>query len=143
MRPIYETDKDRDEEAQAAKVIEKAFGCEVVQNKRKYPADYTISRNGSTVAFAEIKARTFPRKRYPDYMISLKKVVDTKAIAAEGNLPMLLFVKWTDGLFYLSLNDTFPSRIALGGRKDRNDLDDIEPCAFYAVEQFREVNNAA
>lgn len=143
MRPIYETEADRNGELAAAKVIEKAYGCVVVQNKRKYPADYTISKNGTTVAFAEIKARTFPRKKYADYMISLKKVVETKAIAAEGKLPMLLFVKWTDGLFYLPLSDTLPSRIALGGRKDRNDPDDIEPCAFYSVDEFKEVRDAA
>ena len=136
-RPIYETDHNRKKESDAALLIEQRLNLTVVQNKRLYPADYSLTKsNGTIKAIGEIKVRNNPRFKYDTFFISADKVCKCKAFAREFGIPFFLFVWWDDGLYGIDLSNKEPMKIAIGGRRDRGDNQDIEPMAHYDPRDF-------
>lgn len=137
-RPIYETPADvAREDAVAAKLSAK-WDIRVVKLKPLYPFDRAfVNVEGDLTALLEIKCRTTPMGQYPDYLLSLDKY--QKAITYEtAGLPVYLAVQWTDVLGWHKINhkqlDSYSFR--LGGRTDRDDAQDVEPCVFIPTWMF-------
>ena len=136
MRPIYETPKDLTNEASVADVLASAWNCEMVKLQPRDPLDYAATRGGNITAFVEIKARTNPMHKYPTYMISMTKVMSANMIFMSTGTVSLLVVKWTDCMGWVQLSQNkFP--LAIGGRKDRRDAQDIEPVCHIDINLFK------
>ena len=135
-RPIYETAENRQSESSAARIIEEKLGLTVVQNKRLYPADYSFIKNGVVKGIGEIKVRKNPRFKYSTFFISADKITKCKAFSQEFGIPFFLFVWWSDGLYTINLTDKKPLHLAIGGRYDRGDSQDVEPMAHYDPADF-------
>lgn len=104
-----------------------------------HPYDYAgEGLDGSLEAIFEVKCRTTPRKKYPTYMLSLMKFSKMVDISEATGKPAYLVVSWTDGiyLFRVCRADMMLLDIKAGGRKDRGDPMDIEPCIFIPVDMF-------
>lgn len=136
-RPIYETSENRKNERLAAKELAEIFDCQVVQNKKLYPADYSLVRNGKVSAIGEIKVRTCSKDKYSTFFISADKIHKCKNFAREFKLQFFLFVWWSDGLYGLNLMDTETEKLTIGGRFDRGDSQDVEPMAHYDTSIFK------
>ena len=56
-------------------------------------------------------------------------------------LPFYLVVKFSDGLYYceVSLLSYAQLTISFGGRTDRVDAQDVEPCVFFDTNLFKKV----
>ena len=142
MRPLYESSQDIVSESKVLILIEKAWRCRGVKLPLKAQLDYLLLRHDRGVAWAEIKVRTNPRGRYPTYMISLSKVMAARELAGASNLPSVLIVQWTDSLGYIRMDTLENFHIAIGGRTDRNDTQDIEPVVLIPIDDFRGLNEA-
>jgi hypothetical protein len=138
-RPVYERNVDLWNEHAVAHAIAGWSGAEVKKTPRMYPLDFAIVRNGDVVALAECKVRTNPMQQYPTYMLSAHKAISARTFAAYLGVPAYLFVRWSCGsIGYINLS-TPHDRLAIGGRSDRNDEQDVEPVLHWQIKYFRKL----
>lgn len=133
MRPSYETGADRDKERGVAETLEQLWDCLFVKTPRFYAFDYTIIQKNTAVAFCEIKCRA---KRYDTLMLSLHKWQSGIQLSRDTGLPFLVVVG-VDGEIWWHEVSGKPHRIIVGGRKDRADPDDMEPCVLLPYDNFK------
>ena len=100
-----------------------------------YEMDYVSLRNLQPTAWVEIKCRTNPSTLYTDYMLSLGKWESGVGHHSES-APFVLIVRFTDGTFYYKYDGAFNPRTGWGGRKDRNDKQDMEQVVYIPMNKF-------
>ena len=136
-RPTYESYNNVAEELQIASIFCEVFGCKYEQFPPLHHLNGKFTVGGRTVAVAEIKQRKNKRNTYPTLMISSAKCANGRSWAHKENVPFILLVKFTDGLFMTKITHKYAESI--GGRTDRNDPNDVERCSYIPVEQFYRV----
>ena len=133
MRPLYETQEDLDREREAIMALCAKTSSLPIKLPIAAHADYLMSRDGEAKAVAEVKCRKNARLTYDTYMLSKHKYEGLLSWANYGLTPILL-VSWTDAIGYLKL--PCPHDIAIGGRRDRGDAQDIEPVVHIKTSSF-------
>lgn len=140
-RPLYECLEDLENEQQVAAAVCEAWSLVPHKLPRTYNLDYAMtSRSNPRVvkAFVEIKCRMIPSWQYDTLILSMAKVLRGKAITRETGVPSILCVRWNDMIGYVHFTD-IESDIAIGGRTDRGDPQDIEPVYHIPINRFRKV----
>lgn len=138
-RPMYETQADRDNENELSALLQTEFNCQMTKMPIKYSLDYMATRNGSAVAFIEVRHRKNTMWAYPTYMVSLYKAMKSKELEQMTGLPCFLVVQWRDAAGICKLPpDGFDIR--MGGSTRRNDPQDMEPMAYFDISEFRVIN---
>jgi len=141
MRPLYETQQDRDNELALSKIIEKEFKCVLHKMPIKLSLDYMATRNDSAVAFIEARQRKTPMFQYPTYMISLYKVMMASTLTQATGLPCFLAVQWSDAAGICKLPADYSEQdVQMGGTMRRNDPQDIEPMVYFNLSNFRVIS---
>jgi len=138
MRPIYENSTTLAAETKLADKLSQCWECKPIKLGRKYKIDYALSRSGVIYAWAELKKRNMPSDRYDEYMLSLDKYLTAQTLAQQTGTKCFLVVEFTDRIVYADLADV-EFRLGMGGRKDRGDPEDYEPCCWMPLRQFKEV----
>lgn len=133
MRPAYETDQDRSREQDIADKLAQLWDCSFVKTPRFYPFDYTILRKDTAVAFCEVKCRA---KQYPTLMLSLHKWTTGVQLSRDTGLPFIVVASVPDGIHWHEVVAK-PYSIVVGGRSDRGDPEDKEPCVLLPFEEFK------
>jgi len=103
---MNETTETLEHEAALARDLGKQWECRVVKMRQFYPVDYALMMpldKDRVGALAELKCRTCQHDTYDTYMISLRKVVEIRALCAEQRLGGFIVVRFTDGDYYWSL----------------------------------------
>jgi hypothetical protein len=129
--PIYETDKDRTNEHKVMSHVAKLLKSEFGKNEGDFARiDYWLQNPKSGKRyFVEVKCRTTRKDQYPTYFISLDKWRVGKELAKQNNTKFVLFVKFSDGIYYTDETDkgNCGTRfLKVGGRYDRGGVNDIE-----------------
>lgn len=147
-RPIYESAQDRDNEANVANAIEEAWGGKMHKLPRHYGADYGryVPQSHGYAYLTELievkdRSKRFAFedfRRQGGYKISLGKIATIAGFTRMLEIPMVLAVKCTDGLWVSTFR---PDRIhglpvEHGGRRDRNDWQDQEPLICLPCRDF-------
>ena len=135
MRPVYETPKDRGKEFDVLIAAAAAWESEFAGTRSLSPCDFVMLKDGEVKALVEIKCRSNKMGQYADYMISHDKVGKIQAAAQVMGCKPLLIVQFSDYLGWVDLSKTV-GRVSFGGRKDREDSADMEPCLFIPINQF-------
>jgi hypothetical protein len=125
-RPTYETQANIDAELSVMDVFAAAWQCQFHKTPRFYGFDYTITRDDHVRAFVEIKVR---KKHYPTLLLSLHKWQAGMALSRDTGLPFILIASTPQGLFWSEVKPG-PMQIVVGGRNDRGDSQDKEPCVL-------------
>ena len=134
MRPRYERPRDlTNEQRVAARMKER--GIELHKLPMSYRLDFAMFRDGKLRGFAETKARNNRFRSYPTLMISLGKVMAARQLAEISDTRSVLLVKFLDEIVWCDFASSF--EVAMGGRWDRGDDDDVEPVAHYPIEAFK------
>ncbi len=140
-RPLYETQKDVDSERKVMDHITSMFRQGVLYSKlpKAYQVDYGVYdkvRRGRLLMLCEIKTRDINRNTYPDLILSAHKMHALINWHTRG-VPTRLLYRVNDGLFSYSVTDAANDLvISEGGRKDRNDWQDIEPVYHIPTDQL-------
>jgi len=136
MRPRYERPRDlTNEQRVAARMKER--GIDLRKLPISYRLDFAMFRDGKLRGFAEVKTRNNRHDTYPTLMISLGKVMAARQLAEVSETRSVLLVQYLDGIYWC--NFASPFEVAMGGRWDRGDDDDVEPVAHYPIEAFKMV----
>lgn len=138
MRKIYETDKDRENQLRVSKYLEDTWGCLFKKAIDLVAVDGAVfTYDNELAALIEIKTRRNPSNRYPTYMLSAHKWKRGLDLANEYQVPLMLVVEFTDGVYATKLKNNYS--VSKGGRTDRGDLMDIEDCIYIPMNEFRKV----
>ena len=137
-RPYYENRKSLQKEHALAQGLEKRWECKLKKLPIKYMLDYAAWKNRQISAWVELKCRTIPFEQYDEYMISLAKVMAAKDLSRNTGLKSFLVVQWNNKTAFLQL-DNADYELRMGGRKDRSDPDDIEPCCYFKLKDFTDL----
>ena len=136
MRRRYESDGDRKGEAALLSFICHRWDCTAEKLSDRYELDCLLLRNGVGCAWLEMKIRTNAKAAYPTYMISFGKIMAARRLSEGSGLPSFLAVQWTDGIRYIRLDEIKKFDVAIGGRRDRDDAQDIEPVILIPIDDF-------
>ncbi len=139
MRPTYESSRHREAEDALAREIERRRPDTKISGPlfQFSPIDRAVFKHGAPVAWCEVKCRDHDFNHYPTLMISMRKFT---AAAIWGKvLPVFLFVGFRGGVIAYVPLPGVEHTMAEGGRTDRGDPKDIEPCAYIAMDEFKSV----
>ena len=106
----------------------------------KYKVDFAILNDRKEIiSWAEVKRREHKIGTYSTYMISLDKYLSGMHLHKLTGLPFNLVVKFTDNLYHCEIHLLSYAQItiSMGGRTDRSDEQDIEPCVFFDIDLFK------
>lgn len=132
-RPLYESDGDVKREGEVLKELESRWGYRFVKVPIKYGFDYAVLRGRDVLGVAEIKCRNYRYEeldRLGGYMLGLHKVGMMRVSGLAG----VLVVKLVDEVYWTK---DISGRVVVGGRRDRGDPEDIEPCVLVPMERFK------
>lgn len=145
MRPLYESPADLANEADVVKLLERKWDCVMHKLPISYKLDY-IAQTDIAKAFVEVKVRNYTMTQLGNmggYMLSLHKWTAGVQLSQTTGLPFVLVVKTLDGVYYLSVDPSMTlgmihnlGKVKMGGRKDRNDWQDMEPCIHIDTNHF-------
>lgn len=141
-RPIYETQNDRTAERKVAELVAAKRGLTAYAMPLRYAVDFAFCRGRVIEWWVEVKCRTNPREKYPTYLLSLGKWAGMMGLFGQTGIPAMLVVGWTDCIGVLELPAPRMA-VEIGGRTDRNDRQDVEPCVLIPVSQFAIYGNVA
>lgn len=110
--------------------------------------DRKVFKNGKHVGFAEFKGRNHDMRRYENvspkgtWMISASKYLYLVELSLNYELPSWFFVRWDDQdrMVQTSSDGYQKYEIKEGGRSDRQDPLDIEPCLFIPFDHMRPIH---
>jgi hypothetical protein len=143
MRPVYECAQDRLNQKRIAHEVAKLWGWQAIELKPLYQMDFCLVTVTQIVqALLEAKVR---KKTYETYIVGLHKWNAYLSLAARARLPLLLAYELPDGIYLAKFehDENPPYDVRIGGRFDRDDPQDIEPCVhiparhFHTLEQWR------
>jgi hypothetical protein len=138
MRPIYETVSDRQREDEVRQYLVETYKCNYKKTAILSGVDgYLYDEDDVPAAVIEIKCRNNAHDKYPTYMISASKWRNARLLAKDDNIPFLLVVRFTDGVYAVKGNTEYPT--AKGGRYDRGDAKDVEECMYIPLEKFKKI----
>lgn len=143
MRPTYETEEDRKQERQIADLVSVYWRCQFVKLKYACNIDYAAMREDEIIALVEIKCRNYTLEQIDNMgglFISGVKYIAAKHWSETYDVGFAVVAKLKDGIYYWATekNKPFPVlKIQMGGRLDRNDWQDVEPCCLIPANQFR------
>ena len=148
-RPQYETKSDRDNEERVRSMLRRIYATsEIGKCPAGHAFDTTIRIDGKE-GWIEIKTRPeIKPDKYPTYMISKTKW-ETGKVAIKEKLITTFMIAVHYPLYHQLLiytykpedegsNENGGEQIyeAMGGREDRNDPADKEPCIFIPIWMF-------
>ncbi len=142
MRPTYETEQDRAHEAKIGQYLSDRWACQIFKLKPYYGLDFAIFVDGRMRGVMEIKCRTYTSEQLTGMgglILSAHKWANAAQWHSVHKMTFVLAVGLPDGLFVSSItpDEVWPTHpMILGGRTDRGDEHDIEPCCLIPMSAF-------
>lgn len=127
-RLIFKSDDDEKNESEVARAIEDRWNVAVHSFGRIAPLDFWIARDGAPVAFAEVKARSHSHDRHTTVFLNVRKWLAMQMAAVGCDVAVLFFVRFTDRILYIKVDDIDASQMKVGGcSRIVKSCNDIEP----------------
>lgn len=144
-RPIYETGFDLTNERDFAADLESYWQMKLQKLPIKYHVDFAAMRADDIAALIEIKCRQGDRVNQSDmYFIAVDKLMNGIRLAEFMGVPFLLVIRCDiEGEFqdwFCDVIEAYPDMLfKIAGRSDRDDPDDVEPCAFIPTRFMKRI----
>lgn len=135
-RPEYVTVDDERRELEVADVLKRRLRVDhVMKNPRFFPMDLTLLRGGDVVGFAEVKSRKVQSTHYKDMILSVARAINIHNFSAVTGRPTMLVYNFIDRMMGVKIipGHQYTWQMAVMGRNDRGDPDDIEPAYLIPV----------
>jgi hypothetical protein len=134
----FATDEDRVNEQEAAAAVGKAFGCILHKFPKLDAIDFYAERNGKTVGFVEIKARSHASTTYSTVFLNLRKWWALLEVSLRCKVPAIFAVKFTDTLLWIPIAKVDATKHRMGGCTRRVKADtDREPVIEIPISSMR------
>ena len=136
MRPIYESETDRNNQAAVVAKLERAFGLTATAPEDRFAPYDAMFFSPPYRCVVEVKVRRNARDLYPTYMLSSAKY-NALCAATDTGVDALLAVQWADQLGIVNI--PCEHSVSTGGRYDRGDSRDVERVVLIPIDAFARV----
>jgi len=139
MRQLYETQSHLSVEQKIADRFSQRANCSLMKMPIRYHLDYALERDGSILAFAEIKTTRYQvetHQSYGGFKMSFAKWCHAEQMCRISKLPFFLVVGFPDAIRYLKTKDFEHDGVTWWGRRDRGDSQDMEPAVNLSLNRF-------
>lgn len=134
-RPTYERASDLKGESKAIEILCRRGKLAAHKLPRRYEVDYLLLRRGSMYGWAEVKVRPGV-ENHDTFMLSCAKVMAGRRLSDVFGGRFIVVVRRSDDMMVLDALSHRPAYVAMGGRTDRGDDQDMEPVAHYRWDQM-------
>lgn len=110
-----ETQQDRNNELNTINEFCSVKRCDFTKLP-KYELDFLIHKKGKGIAFAEVKCRTHRFEDFPTQIMSFIKF--SKMLECSKWLPCYFICNYTNGIYFLEVNEIPLNKIEKGGRNN-------------------------
>jgi hypothetical protein len=147
-RPSYETERDRQNELEVAKVVCDLWGLTYVKMKPFYEVDFALMRFKDVKAVLEVRCRRQTYEQLDQWggiFMSIHKWTAFKRWHDELPLTAIFAIRLLDGIYALIMKEgeAFagwePVKLTLGGSNNPRDEWDIEPLIKIPMKMFRKI----
>ena len=136
----YETKRDRTAEDYILRAVAAYKGWGYKQLPEFYPVDGAFHGSvgdRNVIGFAEVKRRYVPMNKYDTFFIDLTKVATGLSLARLIAVPFYICVGWDDFVGMMHTPSPFKGfDTTIEGRRDRGDVNDIEPVIHFPITKF-------
>ena len=131
-----ETEKDRVAEREIMDMLCLRWAARAKKMHVMYTLDYMVFKGDHSIAWVEAKDRAW--EGYETYLLALHKWKAAHQYLEYTRLPTVIAVRLSGELhtYNVSPSDLGKVRISEGGRRDRDDNSDVEPCVYIPIEKF-------
>ena len=145
-RTEYETDEHLAKEAEVAETLRTKWNVELHKLPKSYRLDYVATRVQVPRAIVEVKVRSHASDTYPTLLIAAGKVEAGISLGALMGVRFIVVVQFTDKLMRAiwhapGTGPVPPVTFRMGGRTDRADGADIEPCCLIPISAMKEIDH--
>jgi hypothetical protein len=141
--PLFDSSEDRATEQEVAELLEAAWDCKLHSFGLLAPIDFFAVRNDRMVALIEVKGRTHPSHRFTTTWLNVGKYQKMLSYSICMDLPAIFVVKFTDGVFRVTLDEIDARRHAVRECKRINQDGPpskyLEPVIEIPIAQLRRV----
>lgn len=134
MRPLYETQENLKNEAEAKAKLEKMWDVELKKMPISYYIDFAVISKETQliIGWAEYRRRAFVWGLYDTIMLSYNKFIHAKMLCAVKDLKCKFIVETDDGIYSADLTDpNLKFELKYAGRTiNVRDAADQEPTIF-------------
>lgn len=146
MRPIYETSEDRHAEALIMRDVQREHGIGIRRIRKMFPVDYAVMQGPYVTKWVEIKARNYSLEELNEgggLYLSALKVANIYALEQATGILTCVVAGLTDGIYVADVPrpEIAPLSIVFGGRVDRDDPADVEPCVCIPAHAWRKIGD--
>ena len=142
-RPIYENAESLHDEREAAKRLERRWGCTLHKLPRSYEVDFAATRPGKgVVAWVEFKRRKMRWGQYPDIVVSARKAEALLRMARLCGKSFFVVEDDDAEIRYARMDGQhWAGFVDIGGRtRQTRDDGDIEPVVKVMLERFKRLD---
>jgi hypothetical protein len=142
-RKTYVTGQQEDALRKLRTAFGSIYGLDLVENPRNQRVNTTIMKKGVKVALGEFRTRNVAHNTYDTIFVEKETWAAMMQRRREEKVPFVLAYGFTDGNYYLRIDDKNFEEIhkklttAVGGRKDRNDKRDIANMIMVPTSEFK------
>lgn len=142
--PIFTTPEDIAAEEEVAKVVEQVFDCKMHRWGMMAAIDWYATRQGRVVSSLELKTRTHATNKYDTVFLNCRKWFAMQLAQLAWGHKAVYVVKFTDGIYWINLNDVDPRRMEMGGcARIVKSSTDYEPVILVPVAAMKPLKKAA
>ena len=140
-RPVYETQYDRQREAEVAAHVESVWKAKCLMMPKFSAADMLIlDGQNNPKCWVEIKSRNIIFGQYQNMHIAVEKILRLQELIKLTKLPAIIIANLQDGIFWHHCPQTETEIVKdMGGRTDRNDPQDVGVMACFNWNDFEEL----
>lgn len=124
---IFQSAADREREAEAAAIIEAAWGCKVVHFGMLSPIDWFAERHGRVVGLLELKCRRHSSDKFPTIFLNVRKWLALQLGSVGMGCPSIFVARFTDEMRWISVAGVDGCKQRVAGWKIIKAPTDIEP----------------
>lgn len=136
-RRSYETEENLVKEREIADFIQSVWHMSLIKNPKSYRIDFGVMKGGRIRGWVEVKERKINLFTYPTVILSLAKWMQGRRLALETGTRFFFVIQVIDGSILCSEETSATRKVNYGGRRDRNDSEDIEPVVHIPIADFR------
>ena len=150
---IYVTEEDEENEQRLASLFQLRYEgltgqhCVMKKESQMHPIDYSVWRDGSLVAWIEMRIRSNKMEKYPTIICSLDKYLYARRLHREFGTPVLFLVEWGCGCIgyidFENVNSDDQKTLFYQPTSNRADIRDIGTCIQIPVNDFTLIQHGA
>lgn len=114
MSPVYATDADRRRQAEVARILDAAWGCEHYEFAAFFPIDWYAVKAAQVIGVSELKCRNIPHDEFSTVFFSVRKWIALNMAQIGLGVPAVFVVRFTDEIRWIRVGLNM-GELTLGG----------------------------